>query len=97
MIEHMVAFRFRDDVTDEERARMIDELRELPQRFPTMIDFRLGRNESIRDDRFTHAFTVRFDGWDPLDRYLTSEAHEQFVSQRFRPLVTERAIVSFEF
>ena len=97
MIEHLVVFRFRDDADPAARNQLLEELRALPNRYPTMIDFRLGENASTRDDRYTHAFTVHFATMDLLDEYLTSAAHEAFVVGRFRPLVAERAIVSFEF
>jgi 2,3-dihydroxy-p-cumate/2,3-dihydroxybenzoate 3,4-dioxygenase len=97
MIEHLVAFRFRDDSDAAARAELLDALRQLPQHFPAMIDFRLGNNVSNRDDRFSHAFTVRFASVELLDAYLTSARHEAFVVDMFRPIVAERAIVSFEY
>lgn len=97
MIEHLVAFRFRDDADAAARAALLDELRALPEYFPAMVDFRLGDNVSNRDDRFSHAFTVRFASIELLDAYLTSARHEAFVVDTFRPVVAERAIVSFEY
>jgi hypothetical protein len=61
-----------------------------------MRNFHLGRNESTRDDRFTHGFTVQFDKAELLHAYLSSERHEAFVRERFKPIIAERAIVSFE-
>jgi hypothetical protein len=40
--------------------------------------------------------TVRFATREELDGYLTSERHEAFVRELFRPSVTERAIASVE-
>lgn len=97
MIEHLVAFRFRDDADPATRNELLDELRALPAEYPAMIDFRLGKNASTRDDRYSHAFTVRFATMELLNEYLTSARHEAFVAGRFRPLVAERAIISFEF
>ena len=96
MIQHLVVFRFRDDVDEDERDRLLDEMRALPTHFSAMRNFHLGRNESTRDDRFTHGFTVQFDSAELLQAYLTSEHHETFVAQRFKPVIAERAIVSFE-
>jgi hypothetical protein len=97
MIEHIVAFRFRPEAEADSRDRLLGALRALPITFPRMIEFRIGTNVSDRDDRFTHAFTVRFASLADLLEYLHSEAHERFVAEDFRPLIAERAIVSFEY
>lgn len=75
---------------------MLSELGHFPDRFTSMRNFALGRNASRRDDRFTHAMTIEFATWSDLDSYLSSEEHEDFVSRRFRPLIAERAIASFD-
>ena len=95
MIRHMVVFRFGDEASNGDRSSLIDELRRLPDRFPAMRNFSLGANESRRDQRYSHGFTVEFADFDELDAYLNSDEHARFVSERFAPLVAERAIVSF--
>lgn len=96
MIRHVVAFRFRPEVPDAERAALLAELAVLPEHFPAMRRFALGRNISRRDDTFTDAFSVEFATEEDLIAYLDSAEHERFVRDRFRPLVAQRAIVSFE-
>ncbi|MBO0730854.1 MAG: Dabb family protein [Acidimicrobiaceae bacterium] len=96
MIRHLVAFRFRDDVTDADRQALLDELASFPGQFPAMQRWALGVNISRRDHTYTHAFTVEFAREEDLVAYLDSERHENFVRQRFRPLIEDRAIVSFE-
>lgn len=95
MIRHVVAFRFRPELPEPERAALLAELEALPGRFPAMRRFALGPNISRRDDTFSHAFSVEFDTEVELVAYLDSEEHERFVRERFRPLVEARAIVSF--
>ena len=97
LIRHIVVFRFQDGVPDADRVDLLAGLRALPERFPVMREFTMGVNQSRRDDRFTHGFTAEFDDFDSLDWYLESEEHERFVAEEFRPLIAERAIVSFEF
>lgn len=96
MIRHLVAFRFRPGVPAEERLALLEELAGFPRRFPTMQRWALGENISRRDDTFSHAFTVEFQGEADLVAYLDSDEHEAFVRDRFRPLIEARAIVSFE-
>lgn len=95
MIKHIVLFRFADTADPAERDSMLAELAEFPGRFPAMRNWTMGTNRSWRDDRFTHGFVVEFDREEELDAYLRSDEHESFVEHRFRPLVAERAIVSY--
>jgi sugar-phosphatase len=95
MIRHVVAFRFHDDVSDADRQRVLEELDQFPSRYHSMRRWALGPNISKRDSTFTHAFSIEFDSEEELVSYLSSETHEQFVRDRFRPAVAARAIVSF--
>jgi sugar-phosphatase len=96
MIRHVVAFRFHDDLPDVDRQRVLEELNQFPFRYHSMRRWALGANISKRDSTFTHAFSIEFDSEEELVSYLSSETHEQFVRDRFRPAVAARAIVSFE-
>lgn len=97
MIKHMVLFRFKDDVPQSTIDAILAEYATFPSHYPQMKRFDIGRNISWRDDRFTHAFVIEFDNSDDLDTYLRSDSHEEHVRERFRPVVAERAIVSFEY
>jgi beta-phosphoglucomutase-like phosphatase (HAD superfamily) len=96
VIRHVVAFRFRADVSEADRQRVLDELATFPSVYPSMQRWGMGRNVSTRDGTFTHAFSIEFDREEDLVSYLSSETHEHFVAERFRPVVADRAIVSFE-
>lgn len=95
-VKHVCAFRFRDDVSATDRQQMLDDLADFPREFPSMKNWTLNRNISKRDDRFSHAFVVEFDSIDLLVSYLNSESHERFVKERFRPIISERGIVTLE-
>ena len=94
MIRHIVLFRFTGDSTDQQRQSMLDELAAFPARFPAMRSWTMGENRSRRDDRFSHGFVVEFATEEQLVDYLATEAHERFVQERFRPIISERAIFS---
>ncbi len=96
MITHIVTFRFAESVDAASRQAVLDELQTFPSRFPAMQRWRLGANQSRRDDTFTHAFVVEFAAEEDLLRYLGSEAHEEFVRNRWKPVIASRAITSFE-
>jgi hypothetical protein len=96
VIQHVVLFSFRPETSEEARNQVLSELRSYPGLYPAMHDFVLGPNSSNRDDRFSYAMTIRFSTRQELDAYLTSDRHEEFVRQRFRPAVLERAIASVD-
>lgn len=96
MIRHVVAFSFKESTGEADREAIISELAELPNHFPAMRRFAIGPNISKRDDTFSHAFSVEFDTEAELVAYLNSERHEGFITERFRPSIERRIIVSFE-
>ena len=97
VIKHVVMFRFQDNVPQDERQSVLDALALFPQRFPSMRNWVCGVNRSERDDRFSHMFAVEFATEDDLRSYLSSEEHEHFVTERWRPVIAERAIVSIAY
>lgn len=96
MIRHTLAFRFKPDVDPQTAEAVLAELRALPSRHPEMRGFTLGTNISTRDSTFTHAFSAEFDHEAALQAYLTSADHEEFVRERWRPVIDQQAIVSYE-
>ncbi|EPJ34374.1 putative Metapyrocatechase [Streptomyces afghaniensis 772] len=97
MIRHTLSFRFADGVDEATRESVLAELRTFPDRYPAMCGFVLGENISTRDQTFTHTMAVDFDSQDDLLAYLGSESHESFVRTRWRPVIAQQAITSFEF
>ncbi|MFA5487962.1 MAG: Dabb family protein [Candidimonas sp.] len=95
MIKHTLFFRFKPEATQAQRDALLAEYVDFPKQFPWMKNFSIGRNISERDDTFDYAFSIEFDSRADLDRYLRSNEHEEHVVQRFRPIVEQRAIVSF--
>jgi len=96
LVTHVVLFRFREDATSVDREALLRELAKFPQRFAGMQRWRLGRNVSRRDGRFSHAFVVEFADQADLLAYLADPWHEAFVHDRWWPLIEERAIASVE-
>ena len=96
MVKHMVVFRFKPDTPVEVQAELLKSMGELPIHFPAMKRFGLGVNVSERDQKYSHAMTMEFDTVDELKAYLNSEYHEGSTASRFKPLIQERAIVSYE-
>lgn len=96
MIKHTVMFRFKDDAPEDKKKILLDEYMTFPRKFPMMRNFSFGRNVSERDQTYEYAFSVEFESMAHLKEYLSSEEHEAHVTERFRPIVKDRAISSFE-
>jgi hypothetical protein len=96
MIKHVVCFRFKDDVPEDVKENLLSEYHEFPTRFPKMRNFSIGNNISARDQTFQYAFVVDFETETDLKEYLSSKEHEDHVVNRFRPVISARAIVSYE-
>ena len=96
MIKHTVMFRFKDDAPEDKKQILLDEYMTFPRKFPTMRNFSFGRNVSERDQTYEYAFCVEFETMDDLKTYLASAEHEEHVKERFRPIVAQRSISSFE-
>ncbi|QAA94219.1 Dabb family protein [Pollutimonas thiosulfatoxidans] len=96
MMRHTVFFSFKPEVSAEARNALLKEYTTFPAQFLAMRDFTLGANQSERDDTFEYAFSVEFESEVELKAYLNSREHEEHVRDRFRPLIRNRAIVSYE-
>ena len=96
MIKHMVLFRFKPDVSDAAQIELLNEMAQLPSRYPAMKRFGLARNASERDQLFSHVMTMEFDTMADLKAYLNHGYHEMHVATRFKPLIEQRAIASYE-
>lgn len=99
MIKHMVLFAFNDDVDDAQQQAILDELNQLPARYPAMQSWSCGQNISNRNTtlKMTHAFVVEFAQEHDLLDYLHSDGHEEFVANRWRQVVKHQVIVSYEY
>ncbi|MDX3899329.1 MAG: Dabb family protein [Sphingobium sp.] len=96
MIRHILLFSLKEGATSEDRQAMLDELSGFPRLFPQIQNWQMGENSSSRDDMYEYGVTMEFSEREYLNRYLTSDEHERFVREKFRPLISSRAIVSFD-
>ena len=96
MIRHTLSFRFADGVDDAQRELVLDTLRTFPDLYPAMSGFSLGENISTRDSTYSHTMTVDFESEDDLLAYLGSDSHEEFVRDKWRPVIAAQANTSIE-
>ena len=96
MIKHMVLFRFKPETPVEVQEDLLQSMRELPTHFPAMKRFGLGVNVSERDQKIFACDDDRIRHDARTKGYLNSNYHEGSTAKRFRPVIQERAIVSYE-
>ncbi|MEO6886256.1 MAG: VOC family protein [Jatrophihabitantaceae bacterium] len=93
----MLSFRFKDEVSEDDRAAVLATLAAFPQLYPAMQNWSMGQNMSTRDTTFTHCMSVEFETDEALQGYLQSESHERMVREIWRPVIAQQAIVAYEF
>lgn len=96
MIKHIVAFKFRSEVSEPVRERILTDLNSFPGHYPAMRNWTLSPNSSTRDTTMSHAFIVEFANRADLDAYLTGTPHETFVREVWRPVIETQTIVTLE-
>lgn len=95
MIQHIMLWNYREEVTGEERARLVLELSQLPSRVPSLIDVRYGPIVGGRNQTFGHCFVMRFNDVAGLAEYNVHPAHLHF-SGPFREACAVQVAADFE-
>lgn len=93
---HVVLFKFKDDASKEQTAKIEKEFAALKKKIPTITDFEWGTNVSPEnhDQGFTHCFVVSFKDRAGLDIYLPHKAHKAFVEQLL-PILDKVLVIDF--
>jgi len=91
MINHIVMFNFRDDISEAERERLLKDLRHSFGRLPTVQNFRMGEAIQFswknRKPSFAYMFSMDFKNEAALKKYM--DDHRQFSHDRFLPAIKE--------
>lgn len=88
MVDHLVLFRFRRDVSQGRIAEVFETLRQLTRRIEGISSFRGGAYNSPEGlhHGFTHGFVMTFESAEARDAYLPHPAHQELVA-RLLPLL----------
>lgn len=84
MIVHVVLFEPRAGLSDEQRERVVADLRKAAREIPTIRRFRIGRRvthglagyEQAMTDNYQYAAIIEFDDREGLEAYLRHPGHE---------------------
>ncbi len=96
MIEHIVLFRFKSDTKPELLHEIIQELRALKTKVPSVLDLTAGHNFCERSQGFEHALVVRFADKHGLDAYQVHPEHQRVVKDWIRPNLDQLIAVDYE-
>lgn len=95
MIDHLVLFAVRDDVSPEDVEDLISSARALGDAVPSVVDISIGEDFSGRGGEYTHGLYARFEDRDGLKEYLTHEEHVKVV-EKLDERTTGRLVVDYE-
>ncbi len=102
MIQHLVYFKFKPEVTDAKIFALLDQLAALKKDMPSMLHYSRGVNCSIENlnKGFTHAMMMTFKNAAGRDEYINHSEHKRVAAEITLHLVNglESAIViDYEF
>ena len=97
MIRHVVVFRWRDGVEQEQIQAARDGLTELPDLVPTIRAFAFGDDLGVNAGNADLAVTVDFDDVDGYLAYRDHPDHQALVRERIAPILADRLAVQFHF
>jgi len=81
-LRHVVLFKFKDNTSAGDIAKVEEAFRSLPSIIPEIKTFEWGKNNSPENlnDGFTHCFFVSFASEKDRELYLPHPAHQAFVT-----------------
>jgi hypothetical protein len=95
MIQHIMLWNYRAEVSVEERARIEGALSRLPEQVPTLKRVEWGPVVGGRNQSFSHCFVMYFDDLEGLQEYATHPAHLAFAGP-FKEACAVQVVVDFE-
>jgi hypothetical protein len=90
-LRHVVMFRLGPGVTEEQRARLADELRQLPAAIPEIAAYTVGTDAGLAEGNWDFAVVGDFVSTEDWQTYRDHPVHQAVITDHVRPLVTERA------
>jgi hypothetical protein len=94
MYIHMFAFRWKPDVTEAQKQRVVAEIRKLQGQIPGLLETSVGVNISSRGQGYELGGVMKFSDKASLDAYSPHPVHQNLVSW-LTPLI-EAIEVDFE-
>jgi len=95
MIRHIVFFKFRPEVTEEQRRAALAGLRALPSKIPVIREFEIGEDVVRAPRSWSCALVSVFDNLETLNEYQVNDDHVA-AAKGLRELCESVASVDYE-
>lgn len=95
MLRHIALFRFVPEATEEQRRRVVEELRALPAQIPALLDYRVGFDAGLAEGNFDLAVVADVADEAGYRAYADHPAHQAVATTHVRPITAERAAVQY--
>ncbi|MBV9468924.1 MAG: Dabb family protein [Abitibacteriaceae bacterium] len=95
MVEHLVWFKLKEGVTEEQQQAMLNALRALKEQIDGIEHIACGEDFSGRSNGYQIGLVVQFTSRQALDQYQPHPIHQAFVSE-FKPLWDSVQALDFE-
>lgn len=97
MIRHTVVFRWKPEVTEDERQQVATEIAKLPSMVATIRAFASGPDAGLAEGNFDFAVTADFDDEAGYVTYRDDPGHREIIQRYIVPHAAQRAAVQFWF
>jgi Stress responsive A/B Barrel Domain len=92
----MVAFRWKEGVTQSDVGRLCEELGAFRQKVECLVDYRFGPDLGLRDGNADFGVAAVVETPAGLAEYLDHRAHKQLFSDFIAPIMASRTAVQIE-
>jgi Stress responsive A/B Barrel Domain len=96
MIRHVVLFTWKPEATQEQKDRVLTELRTLPPLMAGMRAFHAGPDAGLVAGNFDFAVVSDFDDAESYLAYRGHPAHRAVIDERIAPIMASRSAIQYE-
>jgi len=98
MLEHIVLWKLKEGVTDEQIENCYRALEKLKKKIPGIVEFRRVMNNSPEEKShgFEQGFVVIFEDEKARDNYLPHVEHQRVVKEYIRPIVDDVLVFDYD-
>ena len=96
MLRHVVLFAWNPEATDQQKRRVVEELRTLPPLMSGLRAYHVGPDAGVVAGNFNFAIVADFDDAASYLAYRNHPAHRAIVEQVVNPIIKERVAIQYE-
>jgi Stress responsive A/B Barrel Domain len=97
MLRHVVLISWTPEASDEQKERVLTELRRLPALIPSIRALEIGPSAGINPGAFDFGLVADFDDADGYRAYRDDPEHRAIIDRFINPIAARRASTQYEF